>query len=219
MVTAFTRSASRSCKTIQGRPGFHFSSLFHQSRFRLFAFRPITFPVQPTTPVRVWKSYAPFFTVAAVGLGLSANSQHVYCDAPWPVATVTPDGTHVADNTSLQDYPPPPVSSVSLYQLSFGTVTGICAGVFIKKGIKAVAWFLGGIFVLLQYLSSTSLVRVDWGGLTTRFENKFHVRDTSGISRPPTVLALWKGLLDFLTADFQPRASFIAGLVLGLRIG
>lgn len=47
-------------------------------------------------------------------------------------------------------YPAPPQSSVSLPQLTFGTVTGICAGVFIKKGAKAVAWFLGGIFILLQ---------------------------------------------------------------------
>jgi hypothetical protein len=29
-------------------------------------------------------------------------------------------------------------------------MAGICAGIFIKKGAKAVAWFLGGIFVLLQ---------------------------------------------------------------------
>ena len=35
-------------------------------------------------------------------------------------------------------------------ELTFGSVAGICAGVFIKKGAKAVAFFLGGIFVLLQ---------------------------------------------------------------------
>jgi FUN14 domain-containing protein 1 len=39
---------------------------------------------------------------------------------------------------------------VNLYELTFGTVTGICAGVFIKKGAKMVAFFLGGVFVLLQ---------------------------------------------------------------------
>ena len=39
---------------------------------------------------------------------------------------------------------------VNLYQLSFGTVAGVCAGVFIKKGAKAVAFFVGGVFVLLQ---------------------------------------------------------------------
>ena len=49
-----------------------------------------------------------------------------------------------------ENYPPPPVSSVSFYELGFGTVAGICAGVFIKKGAKALAFLLGGVFVLLQ---------------------------------------------------------------------
>jgi FUN14 domain-containing protein 1 len=43
-----------------------------------------------------------------------------------------------------------PVSSVSFYELGFGTVAGVCAGVFIKKGAKALAFLLGGVFVLLQ---------------------------------------------------------------------
>jgi uncharacterized membrane protein (Fun14 family) len=43
-----------------------------------------------------------------------------------------------------------PKSSISMYELGFGTVAGICAGVFVKKGAKAVAWLMGGIFVLLQ---------------------------------------------------------------------
>lgn len=50
----------------------------------------------------------------------------------------------------LEELPPPPTSSVSVYELSFGTVAGFCAGVFIKKGAKAAAFLLGGIFVLLQ---------------------------------------------------------------------
>ena len=49
-----------------------------------------------------------------------------------------------------ENYPAPPVSSVSFYELGFGTVAGVCAGVFIKKGAKALAFLLGGVFVLLQ---------------------------------------------------------------------
>lgn len=49
-----------------------------------------------------------------------------------------------------EKYPDLPVSSVSLYELGFGTVAGVCAGVFIKKGAKALAFLLGGVFVLLQ---------------------------------------------------------------------
>jgi len=115
--------------------------------------------------------------------------------------------------------PPPPSSSVSIYELSFGTVAGICSGVFIKKGAKAMAFFLGGIFVLLQYLVSFSVIRVDWVKMGGRFENLFYTTDATGRKKSPTLYSLFKWIVDFLTADFQPRASFVAGLALGLRLG
>ena len=37
-----------------------------------------------------------------------------------------------------------------MYELTFGTVCGICAGVFVKKGAKTLAFVFGGVFVLLQ---------------------------------------------------------------------
>ncbi|KAG2078077.1 hypothetical protein BDR04DRAFT_1000052 [Suillus decipiens] len=118
-----------------------------------------------------------------------------------------------------QGQPPPPESTVNLYELTFGTAAGVCAGVFVKKGAKMVAFFLGGVFVLLQYLGSMSLVRVNWGGMASRFENLLYTTDALGNKKPPTISSLWRWVVDFLTADFQPRASFIAGLALGLRIG
>lgn len=45
---------------------------------------------------------------------------------------------------------PPPESILSFYELSFGAVCGICTGVFIKKGLRAIAFLLGGVFVFLQ---------------------------------------------------------------------
>ena len=60
---------------------------------------------------------------------------------------------------------------------------------------------------------------MDWGRAANKFENLFYTKDASGIVRPPNVRSLWNGTINFLTADFQPRASFIAGLALGLRIG
>jgi FUN14 domain-containing protein 1 len=71
----------------------------------------------------------------------------------------------------------------------------------------------------VQYMGSASLVRVDWKRVGARFEDAFHSKDASGQSKPPTVLSLWNWIINFLTADFQPRASFVAGFVLGLRIG
>ncbi|TFK54981.1 hypothetical protein OE88DRAFT_1624343, partial [Heliocybe sulcata] len=112
-----------------------------------------------------------------------------------------------------------PKSGVNAYELTFGTVCGICAGVFIKKGARFVAFALGGVFVLLQYLGSLSLLRVNWAKMGSRFENLFYTTDATGAKKPPSVYSLWRWLVDFLTADFQPRASFLAGLALGLRVG
>ncbi|KAJ3726132.1 hypothetical protein C8R42DRAFT_660076 [Lentinula raphanica] len=80
-------------------------------------------------------------------------------------------------------------------------------------------FFLGGVFVLLQYLGSFSLLRVDWARMGQRFESLFYTTDAAGTKRAPTIWSAWNWLVDFLTADFQPRASFLAGLALGLRIG
>ncbi|KAH6918683.1 FUN14 family-domain-containing protein [Coprinopsis sp. MPI-PUGE-AT-0042] len=148
---------------------------------------------------------------AAVGLGIATwQKEPVRCDAP-----VIPE-PHVVP---AKDLPPPPTSSLSLYDLGFGTVAGMCAGIFVKKGVKAAAWLLGGVFVLLQYLNSQSLVRVDWSRMATRFQNRFHTVDpATGASRAPNVGGLWRWMVNFLTADFQGRASFIAGFALGLRI-
>jgi hypothetical protein len=41
-------------------------------------------------------------------------------------------------------------SLLSVRKLSFGTLTGICAGVFVKKGLTFLAFLCGGGFVLLQ---------------------------------------------------------------------
>lgn len=54
-----------------------------------------------------------------------------------------------------RDDPELPESDVNVYNLGFGSVCGICAGIFIKKGLKFVAFLLGGGFVLLQVSART----------------------------------------------------------------
>ncbi|TFK42681.1 FUN14 family-domain-containing protein [Crucibulum laeve] len=189
------------------------------SHTRTFCSTPQSFAKQLTRATRPLhtKGISPILLkatgLAGVGIGLSSlTRQSISSPEKVPTGPIHPqDQPH--------DYPPPPTSSVSLYELGFGTVAGLCAGVFVKKGAKALAWFLGGIFVLLQYLGSTSLIRVDWGRAASRFENLFYTKDATGSTRPPTVVSLWHWIIDFLTADFQPRASFIAGFVLGIRVG
>ncbi|KAF9792691.1 FUN14 family-domain-containing protein [Thelephora terrestris] len=156
--------------------------------------------------------------LAGAGIGLHAyNLNSIYCDksdsqrAPPPVMAPPPTPN---DSNPL----PPPASSLDFYELTFGSVCGICAGVFIKKGAKLVAFLLGGTFVLLQYLGSASIIRVDWSRAASRFENLFY-RTENGVRRAPSIGSLWTWLVNFLAADFQPRATFTAGLLLGLRVG
>ncbi|RSH93867.1 hypothetical protein EHS25_006517 [Saitozyma podzolica] len=133
----------------------------------------------------------------SLGLGLSAFTLH----------TLSPPSAPTAKGL------------LSVYELSFGAVCGICAGVFIKKGLKAFAFLLGGVFVLLQYMSSKSYISVDWSKLSSRYDSAFGTSSAAGGRKAPTVGGVWSAFVDFLTANFQQRASFLGGLVLGLRLG
>ncbi|KAF9069911.1 FUN14 family-domain-containing protein [Rhodocollybia butyracea] len=193
-------NASRRCIRPQS-----FRGLF-SNQYRLFS----------NAAPRQIQTYSPIckaLGLSGLGFGLSVWLQPaIKCEHPEVSTSRSPE-------QSPQYSPPLPESSVSLYELGFGTVAGICAGVFIKKGAKAIAFFLGGTFVLLQYLGSFSLIRMDWARMGQRFESLFYTTDATGKKKAPTIWTAWVWLVDFLTADFQPRASFLAGLALGLRIG
>jgi hypothetical protein len=75
-------------------------------------------------------------------LWLNAGKARVPSSRPHPEATL--------ESTDPMTLPPPPESIVNMYELTFGTVCGVCAGVFVKKGAKTLAFIFGGIFVLLQ---------------------------------------------------------------------
>lgn len=103
--------------------------------------------------------------MASVWVGLSAfcasvaawSAQKVWCEepnagAPPPLAA---DAKPSADEPLPDPYQQPsPKSIVDAKQLGFGTVAGICAGMFVKKGLKLIAFALGGIYILLQYMGS-----------------------------------------------------------------
>lgn len=121
---------------------------------RLFHFLPPT----PQTPksfirpdafvkTRVISSTPKSSLAVALGLGLgltaySINREPVKCESPiYATNTRSPE---------IGGGNPPPQSMLSFYELGFGAVCGICSGVFVKKGLRAVAFILGGLFVLLQ---------------------------------------------------------------------
>lgn len=153
----------------------------------------------------------------------------LFSDSCILISTPPPDATNSSalDRSSYAGLSgsnePAPESIVNVYQLSFGVVCGVCAGVFIKKGLKFIAFLLGGGFVLLQYLNSQKLVSVNWGGISKRYDGL-----VGSVAGPGDKVKGWQGSTagriytrfeDFLTANFQERASLLAGLALGLRLG
>ncbi|KAH9007221.1 hypothetical protein EDB86DRAFT_3035166 [Lactarius hatsudake] len=150
----------------------------------------------------------------AVGTGLGLlsypNLPRLNCESDSEFSQSTLRG--VGGSSDPVGISPPPESSVDKYGPTFGTVCGICAGVFVKSVVKLPALLLGGMFVLLQ-----SLVKVDWSRAAARFENLIYTTKANGVRRPPSVYSLWRWLVDFLIADFQP--GFITGFDLGVRIG
>lgn len=84
----------------------------------------------------------------ALGLGSTFVAYQTFQrpSAQCQVAPVAASGNGAAAN----DYPPPPQSMLSLGELGFGTIAGVCAGVFLKKGLRAIAFLLGGAFIFLQ---------------------------------------------------------------------
>ena len=69
---------------------------------------------------------------------------------------------------------------------------------------------LGLLFVALQLLAQAGYVEVDW----TRIQ-----RDVEPLLQQPALRNLWDRLLATLTHNLPFGASFVGGLVLGLRAG
>ncbi|WVN86606.1 uncharacterized protein L203_101774 [Cryptococcus depauperatus CBS 7841] len=184
--------------------------------YRRPAFRVRDIAIARPIPSPSWKA-------SPLGLGIAASlaifafipSQQVQCQSFVSQATsprLTNNASHVLDEERS-------TSIVNAYELSFGAICGICAGVFVKKGAKAIAFLLGGAFVFLQYLASKSYINVDWTKIGTRYDSAFGTKTATGGYKGPTVGRVWTGLVDFLTSNFQQRASFLAGLALGIRLG
>lgn len=115
---------------------------------------------------------------------------------------------------------------------------------------QALAFTLGGIFVLLQvralvafstgqnwlrtlvtdswargslraqYLSSRSLISINWEALTGSYDRLITSRVGPPASKGGNRLgSLWSWFIDFVGANVQSRATFVAGVLLGFRLG
>ena len=132
---------------------------------RLFHFLPST-PIKPSSPLRFHPNPSAQ-TIARTRSNPPLSNSRLYITLGLGTAlaylTLTPfksiqcetiSSTHPAYPQGLagkgESNAPPPESILDLYQLSFGAVCGVCTGVFVKKGLRAIAFLLGGVFVLLQ---------------------------------------------------------------------
>ncbi|ORY89166.1 FUN14 family-domain-containing protein [Leucosporidium creatinivorum] len=152
-----------------------------------------------------------------VALGVGLSSKDVECASDRSYATPAPPA-NVLGGTPADA--PEAESIINLRDLSFGTVSGICVGIFVKKGLKAVAFALGGVFVLMQYFSSRSFISINWGALTSSYDSFITKRaGPSAAEGGNRIVGLSSAFLDFITANVQSRATFVAGIVLGFRLG
>ncbi|EOQ99825.1 hypothetical protein E3P92_02021 [Wallemia ichthyophaga] len=163
-----------------------------------------------------------FFTTAgAIGLtgsavALDMHRNRLNCESNPESSQVAPSPANTSDE-GVEDVPD---SIVNYKHLGFGSVCGICCGIFLKKGAKILAFFVGGAFVFLQYMRSQGLIVVKWDKMSKRYNASLRRKlSDSSSQRGVTVATVWNKLVDFLTADFQSRATFVAGLGLGLRLG
>ncbi|KAJ9123989.1 hypothetical protein QFC22_000781 [Naganishia vaughanmartiniae] len=146
-------------------------------------------------------------------MGLQAKGD-VKCDS-FASSTAAPAPSGKADSL-------PTESILSPYELSFGAICGICAGIFIKKGAKLIAFFLGGTYVLMQYMQSRSFININWSKLSSAYENTFgslpstssSLAPTEGRKVAPTITGAYRWIVDFLTANFQ-RESLVVDLAPG----
>lgn len=108
---------------------------------------PIAISIPRTIPKSsASRSRSLYTTIGSIGLGLSFLTYHtqrrpVLCDT-----SITSGSGSLPGPAAGQA----PESVLNVYQLGFGTVCGICTGVFLKKGLRAIAFLLGGVFVLMQ---------------------------------------------------------------------
>ncbi|GAA5904838.1 hypothetical protein JCM6882_003219 [Rhodosporidiobolus microsporus] len=185
-----------------------------------------------STPTRTFSSRS-FLRSYRAALALSLTVSAVVCSTASPLDCAS-DRSAYAQKPALEPaggaaasggeggrpVPKEAESILNLRDLGFGTVSGICVGVFVKKGLKAVAFALGGAFIFLQYLSSRSLISVNWSGLASSYDSFITKRAGPPAAQGGNRLAgLWRWFVDFVSADVQARGTFVAGLALGLRVG
>lgn len=107
---------------------------------------------------------------------------------------------------------------INTKEITFGAVMGFCSGFLFKKLGKAMMIVIGLGFVWMQLLSTSGYIQVNWGLIERRFKAVFDV-DGDGKVTMNDAKHGFRWLLDLLTKNFQFKASYVSGYILGFRYG
>jgi len=203
-----------------GRPLVSSSAILPRTSLRTF--RTLQFPVRSSPKSRITTLGLGGLTICTLASLYSSAQSPLLCQSANTVDSLGLSKTSTLPSAIAADEGDSAASQISIPNLSFGAVAGICTGVFVAKGLKAVAFILGGLFITLQYLSSQSLAKMDWNTMSKRYDtivDKMAGAPSTARSAGGRAVGVYNRFVDFLMADFPPRATFTAGFVLGLRLG
>ncbi|KAI8817734.1 FUN14 family-domain-containing protein [Fimicolochytrium jonesii] len=154
---------------------------------------------------------------------LCAGAVWLSPDAKAGAKTSTPlPNPHTDEIPELEVIPPPPPGwfreHVRPEVLTVGGALGACTGLLTKKLGKVVAFGVGAIFVLLQWLNHSGFITISWSAITSSVNKKLHANERGELP-PGAVSTLFRRLLKWLTADVPFTGAFCAGFWVGFRYG
>jgi len=94
--------------------------------------------------------------------------------------------------------------------MGFGGLAGAVVGYAAKKITKLLALLLGCLFIVIQILAYKGFIQVDWGAVQTASEHAMQSEEGRTVAQ-----RAW----DVLTANLPWGGGFVAGFVIGFKLG
>ncbi|TIA92118.1 hypothetical protein E3P99_00725 [Wallemia hederae] len=146
-----------------------------------------------------WSATAGAIGLAGGAVALNLSSKRVDCETSPESAQTAPSPATTSDE-GVEEVPQ---SIVNYKHLGFGSG----CGVFLKKGAKILAFFIGGAFVFLQYMRSQGLIVVKWDNISKRYnaslKRKFEGDEQKGV----TVATVWNKLVEYVLSHLLIHAN------------
>ncbi|KAF9930471.1 FUN14 domain-containing protein 1 [Linnemannia zychae] len=126
--------------------------------------------------------------------------------------------TNARAYASVDDYKAKKDPLINSKELTFGMAMGLCSGYLFKKLGKLMMLVIGLGFVSLQLLVNSQYVTVNWSKIESKFVDRFDV-DRDGKVTVNDAKHGFRWLMNILTRNFQFKATYVTGFVLGFKHG